>query len=113
MKEAASEFSSGVRVFGSSIIRVSPDTATISVAVSRLEKDPKKAFGAARQAAAAVQSYLSKQNLDGFGSSRITLLQEHQFIQSERRLIGYRAKIGYSITLRDLDRIEIVAGVGK
>ncbi len=41
----------GVRVFGSSLVRVAPDSATIAVTVSRLDMDPSKAFASARTSA--------------------------------------------------------------
>jgi len=99
---------SGVRMFGSAIIRVAPDIATISVAVSRLEKDPKKSFATARSGAEAVQKFLKDQGIADFGSSRITLNQERLFVQGAMKHVGYRARMGFAIKLRELDSLEEV-----
>jgi uncharacterized protein YggE len=98
----------GVRVFGSSTLRVAPDTATIAIAVSRVEPLPKDAFASAHLGAASVLQFLTTHKAGEFGSSRITLSQELRFIQSEQRFMGYKARVGYSITLRDLGRLEEV-----
>ena len=39
-----------VKVFGSAVVRVSPDVASIIVAVARTEQKPEKAFTMAREA---------------------------------------------------------------
>lgn len=96
----------GIKVFGSSIIRIAPDTATINVAVSRVEKQPKGAFAKAHAGAQAVHEYLKKAAIDDVGSSRITLSQEFRHEHGESRFVGYKAMIGYSIVLRELDRVE-------
>jgi len=106
------ELTSGITVFGSAIIRVAPDIAKIAIAVSRIETDPKKAFTSARDAAANVQSFLRAQPLGDFGSSQLTLSQESRYVQGETKVVGYKARIAYSILLRELDDLEkILSGV--
>lgn len=99
-------FPAGIKVFGSAIVRVAPDIALIAVAVSRLEKQPKDAFSKAHAGARAVTDYLKSAGIDDVRSSRITLAQEHQFRNGENKFLGYQAKLGYSIVVRDLDRVE-------
>lgn len=106
MKDQNEAVSAGVRVFGSSIVRVAPDSATIAIGVSRIEQEPKKAFASARSASTAVQNFLKAQVIRESGSSRITLSQEFRFIQGEQRFLGYKARIAYTISLRDLDQLE-------
>ncbi|MEQ8788610.1 MAG: SIMPL domain-containing protein [Pirellulaceae bacterium] len=96
----------GIKVFGSAIVRVAPDTASIAVAVTRLEKEPKKAFSKAHAGARAVHDYLKSAAVDDVRSSRITLTQEHQYRNGENKFLGYQARLGYSIVVRDLDRVE-------
>jgi uncharacterized protein YggE len=75
----------GVKVFGSAVLRVAPDTASIVVAVSRLEQKPEIAFSKAREGAQGVTAYLHKAGVKDFGSSRVTLSQEvavHQGFES-------------------------------
>jgi uncharacterized protein len=99
---------SSVKVFGSAILRVAPDTASIAIAVSRLEQKPKDAFANARQGAEAVNACLHKSGVKEFGASRVSLAQEFKYTNNENRFAGYRARIGYSIVLRDLDRLDAV-----
>ena len=96
----------GVRVFGSAVVRVAPDTASIVVAVSRLESKPDAAFATARVAAQAVNAYLHQVGAKDFGSSRVTLAEEFKYTDGANRFAGYRAKIGFNVVLRELDRVD-------
>jgi uncharacterized protein YggE len=96
----------GVRVFGSAVIRVAPDIATILVGVSRLEQQPEPAFAAARTAAQSVGAYLQRRGMQDFGSSRITLSQDFRYVNGEQRFVGYAARIGFSVVLRNMDQVE-------
>lgn len=96
----------GVRVFGSAIVRVAPDTATIVVAVSRIEQKPETAFSNAREAAQAVNTYLHKAGVKDFGSSRVTLSQEYRYTNGENGFVGYQAKIGFNVVLREMDKVD-------
>jgi uncharacterized protein len=101
-----------VKVFGSAIVRVAPDRALILVAISCVEKKPKDAFANARRAAQAVHACLQQAGIKDFGSSRVTLSQEFRYSSGENRFVGYRAKIGYSVLLHDLEHIEeLLAGL--
>jgi len=97
---------SGVRVFGSAVVRVAPDTASIVVAVSRTELKPEDAFARASEGAQAVNAFLHKAEVKDFGSSRVTLSQEFDYINGERRFVGYMAKIEYNVFLRDMDKVD-------
>jgi uncharacterized protein YggE len=102
----------GITAFGSSIIRVEPDIASLHFSVSRLEQTPKDAFRLAREGAKNVQSYLAQTGLDDYGSSRITLSQTFRYVDGEQRFIGYTSKIAFHLLLRELDRIEeILVGI--
>ena len=102
----------GVSVFGSSIVRVEPDSASLNFSVSRLEKHPKNAFRQAREAAKKVQDYLSRSNLDDYGSSRITLDKSTRYENGEHKFIGYTARITFNLLLRELERVEeILIGI--
>src|SRR3954471_21103421 len=92
----------GVKVFGSAVVRVAPDTASIVVAVSRLEQKPEAAFTKAREAARAVSAYLHKAGVKDFGSSRVTLSQEFRYSNGENRFIGYQARIGFNVVVREM-----------
>jgi uncharacterized protein len=96
----------GVKVFGSSLVRVAPDRALILVAISCVEKKPKDAFANARRAAQAVHACLQQAGIKDFGASRVTLSQQFRYASGENRFVGYQAKIGYSVMLHDLEHIE-------
>lgn len=98
--------SQGIKVFGSAVVRVVPDTASVVVAVTRLEEQPKDAFAKAHAGAKAVHDYLKSAAIDDVRSSRITLKQEYRYQSGENRFVGYQAKLGYSIIVRDLDKVE-------
>ncbi len=98
----------GVKVFGSAVIRVAPDTASIVVAVSRLEQQPERAFAEAREAAQAVTAYLHKSAFKDFGSSRITLSQEFRYHNGDNKFVGYQAKIEFNVVLREMDKVDTV-----
>ena len=49
----------GVTVFGSAVLRVEPDIASLRFTVSRLEQHPKDAFAATHEAAQKVRDYLA------------------------------------------------------
>ncbi len=96
----------GITVFGSAIIRVSPDVVSLNFAVSRLEKMPKDAFNHARDSSRAVRKFLN-QNLEGdVVSSRVSLSQEHQMDNHEKIMLGYRARVRFHLITRELDRVE-------
>ena len=96
----------GVRVFGSAVLRVAPDTASIEVAVSRIDEKPDAAFTKSREGAQAVNAYLHKAGVKDFGSSRITLSQAYQWINGENRFVGYQARIAFTVVIRDLDKVD-------
>jgi uncharacterized protein YggE len=98
----------GVGVFGSAVVRVAPDTASIVVAVSRLEQMPEAAFTKAREGARGVTAYLHKAGVKDFGSSRVTLSQEFRYTHGENKFVGYQGKIEFNVVLRELDKVDAV-----
>jgi len=102
----------GVSVFGSALVKVSPDSATIRAAITRLEEKPSEAFAKARKAAQSVTAFLRSAQVKEFGLSRISLAQEFRFSNNERRPIGYVARIGLNVILSQIDHTEeIVSGL--
>ncbi len=95
-----------VRVFGSAVLRVASDMASLVVAVTRVEQKPEDAFANAREAAQAVTTYLHKAGIKDFGSSRVTLSQEFRYNNGENRFIGYQAKIGFNVIVREMDKVD-------
>jgi uncharacterized protein YggE len=108
MSEAgnSARLAQGVKVFGSAVVRVAPDSASIIVAVSRLEQKPETAFAKAREGAQAVNTYLHKVGNKDFGSSRMSLTQEFRYIGNENRFVGYKAKIEFNVIVREMDSVD-------
>ena len=98
----------GINVFGSSIIRVEPDIGALTFAVSRLAQQPKEAFQQTREAAHNVQTYLAEAGVNEIGASRITLSQSFRFTGGEQHFVGFVARTGFRVLLRDLDHMEAV-----
>jgi uncharacterized protein YggE len=98
----------GVKVFGSAVVRVVPDIASIVVAVSRLEQKPEAAFSKTRDGAQGVAAYLHKAGVKDFGSSRVTLSQEFRYTNGVNKFAGYQAKIEFNVLLQEMDRVDAV-----
>jgi uncharacterized protein YggE len=98
----------GISVFGSSIIRVEPDIASLHFAVSRLEQHPRDAFREARDGAQAVRAYLDQHEIEEVSSSRVTLTQSFRYSGSEQVFVGYLARVAFHVLMRDMERVEEV-----
>jgi uncharacterized protein len=100
----------GLNAYGSALIRVEPDHGSLRFAVTRLEREPAKAFAKAREGSQAVAAFLRTAGIaDGdVAASAVTLNQEIQFQGQERKFVGYRARVGYHVLLRDLGKLEPV-----
>lgn len=102
----------GISVFGSSIVRVDPDIASLSFAVSRTEMDPKEAFAEAHEGADSVREFLLQVGVSEIGSSRVSLTQTFSYSGGEARSVGYDARIVFNVLLRDLEKMEsLLAGI--
>jgi uncharacterized protein YggE len=101
-----------ILVFGSAIVRVEPDIASIHFSVSRLTQNPKDSFAEVRVAAQGVQSYLASAHITEAGSSHVSLEQSFQYKDGVQRFVGHTATVSFHILLRDLNRMEeVLAGV--
>jgi uncharacterized protein YggE len=101
----------GVSVFGSHILRVDPDYATLELAVTRLAMKPEPAFLEARQGAQTVRAALAAAKVPDrdLRTSQITLVQEYEHVGgSTRKFIGYRSRIEFRVVLDDVARTEEV-----
>lgn len=97
----------GVTTFGSTIIRVDPDIASIHFAVSRTEGHPKESFRAVRETSKKVVDFLQRFNFKKeTSSSRISLSQAWEHIEGTSKFVGYTAKAAFHTMLFDLDQLE-------
>jgi uncharacterized protein len=110
--EQAIPHPSGISVFGSSMVRVEPDVASLSFAVVALKPTPTEAFAEVRAGADAVRAFLLRAQITDVASSRITLEQELRYLNGEQRFVGYLARVSFHVILRELERIEeVLVGV--
>lgn len=96
----------GLSVYGSSIIRVEPDVASIQFSASCIKKKPAEAFADVRTITKNVTAFLAEENFTDFGVSRILLEETREFVHGERKFIGYSATTKFHLILRELDKLE-------
>jgi uncharacterized protein len=102
----------GVSVFGSAIVRVSPDIAVITFLITRIRPHPNEAFQAIREAAQQLQAYFSSAHIKDAGSSRISLMDVFEHKSGESKFAGYETKVEYRVIISELSRLEeILAGI--
>ena len=103
----------GVSAFGSALIRVTPDLASLNFSATRLQKTPAAAFKETRAAAQLVRTFLSKSGIKDVQASRITLLPQWSYHTGGiRKLEGYSAIASFNVLLEDLEQLELIlAGV--
>jgi len=98
----------GVSVFGSGLIRVLPDLALIRAAASAINEKPDQAFAEARQRVQAASNFLAQISALEFGASKFQVTVVHRLTGGEHRFIGYRARVGITARLHQLEKLEEV-----
>jgi uncharacterized protein YggE len=102
----------GVKVFGSAVLRVEPDLASLQFAVYRRAKKPRDAFHETHQAVKAVRAYLGKAVEGEVAMSRIALYPISDYVSGRLQPSGYSAKVSFNILLSNLDSMEdLLVGV--
>jgi uncharacterized protein YggE len=102
----------GVKVFGSAVLRVEPDLASIQFAVGREAKKPKDAFQETHKAVQAVRTYLSQTGAGDVAASHINLSRTFEYSNGKQQPRGYFAKVWFNVLLADLNRMEaLLVGV--
>jgi uncharacterized protein len=102
----------GVNAFGSCLIRVDPDYASIRIAVTRIAAHPKDAFASARDSARVVRDAVRALAVpDGdVRAADVTLTEAFGGTPQERKKIGYEATVPFHILLRELGKLEALLG---
>jgi uncharacterized protein YggE len=102
----------GVKVFGSAILRVEPDVASLQFAVGRQAKQPKDAFRETHQAVKGVRAYLGQIKAGDVAASHITLTRTYEYNSGRQKPSDYYAKVSFNVLLTDLNRMEeVLVGV--
>jgi uncharacterized protein YggE len=92
----------GVKVFGSAVLGVEPDFASLQFAVARQAKQPKDAFRETHQAVKEVRAYLSQAGAGDVASSRILLSRTFEYVNQRQQPTGYSAKVSFNVLVSDL-----------
>jgi uncharacterized protein YggE len=101
-----------IKIFGSAVLRVEPDIASLQFAVARQAKQPKDAFQATHQAVKEVRAYLSQAGAADVAASRINLSRTFEYVNQRQQPTGYSAHVAFNVVLSDLDRLEeVLVGV--
>ncbi len=100
----------GVNVFGSALIRVDPDYASLRFSVTRVMTRPKEAFDAAREGAHAVRAALARLGVSerDTRASEVSLEEAFDGPYNQQRKVGYRAQVAFHALVRDLALVEPV-----
>jgi uncharacterized protein YggE len=98
----------GVTVFGSAIVRVAPDVASLKFSVTRLAQKPNEAFKQVREESKQVREYLANTRFSEVASSRLTLSQTFHWVNNENQFQGYTARADFHLLLDDLEQLETV-----
>jgi hypothetical protein len=104
----------GVNAFGTCLIRVEPDYASVQIAVTRVAAHPKDAFAASRDAARLVRECVRSQGIPDADvrSADITLTEAYGGTPQERKKIGYETTVPFHLIVRDLAKLEpLLSGV--
>jgi uncharacterized protein YggE len=101
-----------IKVFGSAVLRVEPDIASLRFAVGREAKLPKDAFRETHQAVKSVRAYLSQIRAGDMAASHLSLTRTLEYINNRQQPTGYSAKVSFNLLLSDLGRMEeVLVGV--
>jgi uncharacterized protein YggE len=105
----------GITVFGSCLVRVDPDFASIRFACTRTLGQPAEAFTAARGAARAVRERLALLGIPArdVRESDVSLAQAYDGGYNQaRKMIGYCATVSFHVIVADLVEVEpVLVGV--
>lgn len=94
----------GVTVFGSHLLRTEPDHAIVSFAVHHLAAEPKAAIVAVEKTRVAVGAVLAARGLTpaDITISQLGLELAVDGYGKDRRVLGYKAELGYTVRCCDL-----------
>lgn len=98
----------GVSTFGSAVMRIAPDFATISCTISCVHDNPQDAFSEARERAKSVTLALKNLPVQEYGTSRISLLKKQNYVNGQSQFAGYLASLNVQVSIDDLEKIEEV-----
>lgn len=102
-------YPNGVTTFGSCVVHIEPDFATLNLGVSKTAKRPEEAAGHVRSVAATLRGYFPRAGVESARASRMQIEKLSDGASDE-----FRAFIEFNLTIKDLERVEsvIVGAIG-
>lgn len=99
----------GITAFGWALLRANPDIAEIEVAITRTHTNPPQAFAQVRTTSRGIGVALADLGIDAddVATSRATL-EDAWVTYPEKKHVGYQAKLGLRVIVRDLGHLEAV-----
>lgn len=98
----------GINVFGSALMRVDPDVASLSASTVSIQESPDKAFEALATKTNQINKYLQTVSDAEFASSRMNLSKYRKRINGELQSAGYQADMKYQILFNTLEQIDVI-----
>ena len=96
----------GIVCFGSALIRVDPDFASLTFEIGVVNKNPQNAFSKAKEISKQLNKVLQSWEKVESRSSNLRLSEEKEHSSGAWRRIGYRASIQTNVVIRDLSKVE-------
>lgn len=96
----------GITCFGSAVVRVAPDFASMTIEVGNGDRNPKTAFSKTKETAKKLNAFLQSREKIDSRSSTVSLREEQEFINGTWKHVGYRATIQFHVVIKDITQVE-------
>lgn len=101
----------GITCFGSAVVRVAPDFASMTIEVGHVDGNPKAAFSKTKEAARKLNTFLQAWQKIDSRSSQVSLREEQEYVNNRWKHVGYRASIQFHVIIKDVTQVEeIISG---
>jgi uncharacterized protein len=101
----------GITCFGSAVVRVAPDFASMTIEVGNVESNPKTAFAKTKEAAKKLNKFLQTWEKIDSRSSQVALREEQEYVNNRWKHVGYRASIQFHVIIKEVNQLEdIISG---
>jgi uncharacterized protein YggE len=101
----------GITCFGSAVVRVAPDFASMNIEVGNLNSNPKTAFSKTKETATKLNQFLQSWEKIDTRSSNVSLREEQEYNNGRWTHVGYKASIQFHVVIKDITQVkEIISG---
>jgi uncharacterized protein len=119
MIQRQEDIQGGITCFGSAVVRVASDFASMTLEVGSVDGNPKTAFSKTKETARKLNKFLQVWEKIDSRSSHIALQEEREHVNGRWKRVGYRASIQFHVVIQDITQVEeilsgaVEAGVDK